>query len=108
MVEQAIRMVVGTGRPFYYLPELHRVRGDLLARRGRGDEAAGAYRRAMELAAVHGALSAELRAATRLCLLPGGSPPTDARARLEELYHRFEEGFGTPDLRAAQALLGHA
>ena len=31
VVEEAIRMV-GTERPFYYLPELHRLRGDLLAR----------------------------------------------------------------------------
>ena len=105
VVEEAIRMVAGTGRPFYYLPELHRIRGDLLARQRRGDEAADAYRRAIEVAAGHGAMSPELRAVTRLCLLPTRPPPEDARARLEELYGRFDEGFATPDLEAAQAAL---
>jgi DNA-binding winged helix-turn-helix (wHTH) protein/predicted ATPase/energy-coupling factor transporter ATP-binding protein EcfA2 len=104
VVEEAIRMV-GTERPFYYLPELHRIRGDLLARWRRGDEAADAYRRAIEVAAGHGAMSPELRAVTRLCLLPTRPPPEDARARLEELYGRFDEGFATPDLEAARAAL---
>ena len=63
--------LVGTARPFYYLPELHRIRGDLLARDGRrGDQAADAYGRAIEVAAGYGAMSPELRAATRLCRLP--------------------------------------
>ena len=53
VVEEAIRMV-GTERPFYYLPELHRIRGDLLARAGQADQAAEAYGQAMELAAGHG------------------------------------------------------
>ena len=97
--------MVGTERPFYYLPELHRIRGDLLARQRRGDEAADAYRRAIEVAAGHGAMSPELRAVTRLCLLPTRPPPEDARARLEELYGRFDEGFATPDLEAARAAL---
>jgi DNA-binding winged helix-turn-helix (wHTH) protein/predicted ATPase len=108
VVEQAIRMV-GTARPFYYLPELHRLRGDLLARDGwRTAHAAEAYRLAMAIAADHGARSPELRAATRLCLLPAGSRPEDAHTRLRELYGRFEEGLGTPDLRAAEALLRDA
>jgi predicted ATPase len=105
VVEEAIRMA-GTARPFYYLPELHRIRGDLLAGDpGSAAEAAGAYAKAMELAAGHGAPSPELRAAVRLCRLPGRTRPGGARERLRELYDGFEEGFGTPDLRAAEALL---
>ena len=104
VVEEAIRMV-GTERPFYYLPELHRIHGDLLAGAGQADQADEAYGQAMELAAGHGSRSAELRAALRRCRLPDGTPPEADRARLRRLYDQFEEGFGTPDLVAARALL---
>jgi predicted ATPase len=104
MVDEAIAMV-GTERPFYYLPELHRLRGDLLASDGRATEAARAYRRAMQIAAGHGSRSAELRAALGLCRLPGRARPAGAPAELRRCFDRFEEGFGTPDLRAARALL---
>jgi DNA-binding winged helix-turn-helix (wHTH) protein/tetratricopeptide (TPR) repeat protein len=105
VVDEAIRLV-GTARPFYYLPELHRLRGDLLARDGRpAAQAAEAYGRAMEIAAGYGTRSAELRAAIRLCRLPDGSTPAGARGTLRRLYDQFDEGFGTPDLLAARALL---
>jgi hypothetical protein len=105
VVEEAIRMV-GTARPFYYLPELHRIRGDLLARDpGSAGQAAGAYGRALALAAGHGARSPELRAAIRLCRLPERARPPGARERLRRLYGGFEEGVATPDLRAAEALV---
>ena len=104
VVEEAIRLV-GTERPFYYLPELHRIRGDLLAREGRADQAAAAYARAIELAAGHGTRSAELRAALHRCRVQDRSPTEADRAHLRQLYDQFEEGFGTPDLVAAKALL---
>jgi DNA-binding winged helix-turn-helix (wHTH) protein/tetratricopeptide (TPR) repeat protein len=104
VLEEAIELV-GTARPFYYLPELHRLRGDLLAADGRAAEAADAYRRAMEVAAGHGTRSAELRAAIGLCRLPGRARPASALAELRRLHDQFEEGFGTPDLLAARALL---
>jgi predicted ATPase len=104
VVEEAIGMV-GTERPFYYLPELHRIRGDLLARDGRADQAAQAYGRAMELAALHGTRSAELRAVLRRCRLHDRAQPAADRAHLRRLYDQFEEGFATPDLLAAKALL---
>jgi DNA-binding winged helix-turn-helix (wHTH) protein/tetratricopeptide (TPR) repeat protein len=105
VVEEATALA-GTGRPFYYQPELHRLRGDLLARDpARTGEAAAAYGRAIELAAAHGARSPELRAAIHLCRLPPPARPPGARARLRELYDRFDEGFGTPDLLAAEALV---
>jgi tetratricopeptide (TPR) repeat protein len=106
VIDEAIELV-GTARPFYYLPELHRLRGDLLARHGRpAARAAEAYGRAMEIAAGYGTRSAELRAAIRLCRLPDGSTPAGVRATLRRLYDQFDEGFGTPDLLAARALLG--
>jgi DNA-binding winged helix-turn-helix (wHTH) protein/predicted ATPase len=105
-VEAAIELV-GTARPFYYLPELHRLRGDLLARDpGRVAEAAAAYGRAVELAVGHGARSSELRAVIGLARLPAGARPAHTLARLRALYGRFDEGAGTPDLEAARALLG--
>jgi tetratricopeptide (TPR) repeat protein len=105
VVAEAIRMV-GTARPFYYLPELHRIQGDLLARDpASAAQAAGAYGQAMALATGHGARSPELRAALHLCRLPQRVRPGDARERLRRLYGGFEEGFSTPDLRAAAALL---
>jgi DNA-binding winged helix-turn-helix (wHTH) protein/tetratricopeptide (TPR) repeat protein/energy-coupling factor transporter ATP-binding protein EcfA2 len=104
VVEEAIRMV-GTERPFYYLPELHRIRGDLLAKDGDADQAAEAYARAIELAAGHGTRSAELRAALHRCRLHDRSAPQAHRAHLRRLYDEFEEGFGTPDLVEARALL---
>jgi DNA-binding winged helix-turn-helix (wHTH) protein/energy-coupling factor transporter ATP-binding protein EcfA2 len=104
VVDQAVRMV-GTARPFYYLPELHRLRGDLLARDGRVAEAAEAYGRAMALAAGHGTRSPQLRAALGLCRLPDRARPAGALDELRRLHAQFEEGFGTPDLLAARALL---
>jgi predicted ATPase len=104
VVDEAIRMV-GTERPFYYLPELHRVRGDLLARDGRAGEAAEAYGRAVQVAAGHGTSAAELRAALGRCRIPGWPPPEGDLAHLRRLYDQFQEGFGTPDLLAARALL---
>ena len=105
VVDEAIAMV-GTARPFYYLPELHRLRGDLLARDGRrAGEAADAYGRAVEIAVGHGTRSAELRAAIGRCRLPDRARPAGALEHLRRLYDRFEEGFGTPDLLAAAALL---
>ena len=105
VLEEAIELV-GTARPFYYLPELHRLRGDLLARDGRAAVAAEAYGLGMEIAAGHGTRSAELRAAVALCRLPDRARPPQALAELRRLYGQFEEGFATPDLVAARALLG--
>jgi DNA-binding winged helix-turn-helix (wHTH) protein/predicted ATPase len=106
LVEEAIQLV-GTARPFYYQPELHRLRGDLLARDPRRTgQAAEAYGRAIELAAGQDARSPELRASIRLCRLPASSRPAAALARLQQLYEQFEEGATTPDLVAARALVG--
>jgi predicted ATPase len=48
----------------------------------------------------------ELRAASSLAgLLGDDGRRTEARAVLEPLYDAFTEGFDSPDLRAAKALL---
>ena len=105
VVEEEIEMI-GTARPFYYQPELHRLRGDLLARDPRRTgQAAEAYGRAIKFAGSRGARSPELRASIRLCHLPASCRPAAALARLRQLYDQFEEGATTPDLMAARALV---
>jgi tetratricopeptide (TPR) repeat protein len=87
--------------------ELHRLRAELL-RRGGADptdvEAAG--RRALEIARGQEARSLELRAACTLAGLWAEAGRTaEARDLLAPVYASFSEGFGTPDLEAARALL---
>ena len=72
------------------------------------EEAEAWYRRSLELAKTQGARSLELRAAMALARLWQGRDErkrTEARAVLAEIYGWFTEGFDTPDLRAAGALL---
>jgi len=95
----------GPSGPSTTSPSSHRIRGDLLAGEGHADQAAEAYARAIELAAGHGTRSAELRAALHRCRVQDRSPPEADRAHLRHLYEQFEEGFSTPDLLAAKALL---
>lgn len=96
-------------REGWYVPELIRVRGELLIRRGgeqARQQAADHFRRAIDMAARQGALSWELRAATSLARLQSGSDrPSDGRDILASVYGRFTEGFDTADLRAARAVL---
>jgi hypothetical protein len=47
-------------------------------------------------------------AAIGLCRLPDLARPAGALAELRRLYDQFEEGFATPDLVAARALLDAA
>jgi predicted ATPase len=58
------------------------------------------------LARNHGALLWELRAATNLARLwQGGDRVVEARELLLRVYGQFREGFATPDLLEAKALL---
>ena len=93
----------------WYIAELFRIRGELVLLQGGSDAAAAAeqnFRRALDWARRHGALSWELRAATSLARLrrdQGSS--ADATAILQPVYDRFTEGFETADLRSARVLL---
>jgi class 3 adenylate cyclase len=64
-------------------------------------EAERRYREALAIAREQGALLWELRAAVALARLLGAP----ARAELQGVYDRFEEGFDQPDLMTAKALL---
>jgi predicted ATPase len=86
--------------------ELHGHRGQLLLRRGHFEAAEELYRKALSIAEEQGAKLWELRAAvslTRLCRDQGRE--AEARDLLAPVYGWFTEGFDTPDLKKAKALL---
>lgn len=88
--------------------ELHRLRGELLLMDGaQADEVEAVLQRAIETAHSQQARSLELRARISLARLwMTQKRSEEARSQLSELYDWFTEGFETPDLRAARALLG--
>jgi len=93
----------------WYLAELLRTKGELhlLERRPTSVETAEkCFHRALDVARDQGALSWELRSAMSLARLwRGQQRVSHARKLLAPVYRRFTEGFETPDLIAAKALL---
>jgi predicted ATPase len=87
--------------------ELHRLRGELLLAQGANEaDAEAAFQQALVIAREQGARSLELRAATSLGRLWQQQGRADlARPLLSDIYTWFTEGFDTPDLQAALALL---
>ena len=88
--------------------ELHRRRGDLLGRLPSNDwkEVESCLRAALTVARDQGTRGFELRAAVSLArLLSAQGPRDEARAVLASVYCWFTEGFDTPDLQEAKALL---
>jgi predicted ATPase len=93
----------------YRLPEIMRIKGDILAATPNGDEkAAEAWlHRSLTLAREQSALAWELLATLSLARLWRRQRRfREARAALEGVYACFAEGFETADLVAARALLG--
>jgi tetratricopeptide (TPR) repeat protein len=88
--------------------ELHRIKGNLLMIKSLGNvaEAEGWLRTAIDIARQQGARLFELRATVSLArLLKQRGETYQARQMLAESYGWFTEGFDTPDLREAKALL---
>ena len=88
--------------------ELHRIEGGLLLVGGSVDQtrAEACYRRAIEVARRQEAMSWELRAATSLARLwRDQGKRQEAHNLLAPVYDWFTEGFDTPDLKEAKALL---
>jgi class 3 adenylate cyclase/predicted ATPase len=87
--------------------ELYRLKGELALRTGSQNGDAEAYfRRAIETAQHQSSKAWELRATTslaRLCKHQGRRD--EGRQMLSDTYGWFTEGFDTPDLKAAKALL---
>jgi predicted ATPase len=87
-------------------PELYRLRGELLLMQGEDAEAEASFQKAIEVGRRQQAKSWELRATVSLCRLwQKQGRREEARQLLAEVYGWFTEGFDTPDLREAQALL---
>jgi predicted ATPase len=92
----------------WYVPELLRIKGEILLRHGteRALAAADCFDQAAVMAREQGALSWELRIGLSLCRLRVTQGRGDeGRRELASLYERFTEGFGTSDLVAAKQLL---
>jgi tetratricopeptide (TPR) repeat protein len=80
-----------------------RLRGELLlVLGGKAGEAGACLEQALDLARAQSARSLELRIAGDLAALRGDA---EARSALARVYGAFTEGFDTPDLRRASALL---
>jgi predicted ATPase len=104
-LQEAFGAVHG-GSERFWEPELHRLRGELLALAGSPDEAEAAYRKALATAAGRSALALELRAALSLARLWQGLGRRDeARELLSGVYARFSEGSATADVIEAGELL---
>ncbi|UCC83804.1 MAG: protein kinase [Gemmatimonadota bacterium] len=91
----------------YMEAEIHRHRGNLLLLRGGEEtEAEAEFERAIDTACRQQAKALELRAVMSLARLwQSQGKSAAARERLADIYGRFTEGFETPDLQDAKALL---
>ncbi len=86
--------------------ELHRLIGTLLHQKGAHDEAEAAWQKAIHIARQQKAHLWELRATVSLSRLwQAQGKIAAARAALATIYGWFQEGFTTPDLQTAKALL---
>jgi predicted ATPase len=90
----------------YCEAELYRLKGESLLAQGDDDGAEASLQKAVEVARRQSAKSWELRATTSLARLWQKQGQTDeARRVLMQIYGWFTEGFDTPDLKEAKALL---
>ena len=89
-----------------FMPELQRIRGEVLEKTADERGAEEAFCRSIELADQQSALSWRLRASMSLARLQfRQGRREEAREALAETYARFSEGFDTADLKAAERLL---
>jgi class 3 adenylate cyclase/predicted ATPase len=105
LLDDALQIVERTGER-WLAAELNRQKGQLLLRQGHSEAAEELYRKALSIAEEQGAKLWELRAAASLARLRRDQGRhTEARDLLAPVYGWFTEGFDTPDLNEAKALL---
>jgi predicted ATPase/class 3 adenylate cyclase len=107
MVAEALALVEKTGFR-YHEAEIVRLQGELLLKQAAPDsrQAETCLHRALDLARRQQAKSLELRAAVSLSRLWHRHGKKEEACRLlKEIYGWFTEGFDTPDLQKAKALL---
>jgi predicted ATPase len=103
--DDALRFMERTGERWFEA-ELNRHKGELLLRQGHAEAAEDLYRKALGIACEQEAKAWELRAATSLARLCGEQGRrAEAHDLLASVYDWFSEGFNTPDLVEAKALL---
>jgi len=102
LVEEALAAGTESGN-HYWTADLYRLRGALA---GTEKDAESSFVEAVAVARRQRAKSFELRAATSLSRLWARQGKRwEAHALLAEVYAWFKEGFDTPDLKDARALL---
>jgi predicted ATPase len=105
LMNEALQIVERTGER-WFAAELNRHKGRLLLRQGHAEAAEGLYYKALSIAVEQEAKLWELRAAVSLARLRRDQGrPAEARDLLAPVYGWFTEGFATPDLKEAKALL---
>ena len=104
-IDEAIAEVPDHGESFD-MPEMLRVKGDILARSGNVPEAESCLRKSLDLSRRQSALGWELRGAISLGRVwHQAGRRDDARTLLAPLVARYQEGLKTRDLVAARELL---
>jgi predicted ATPase len=105
LLDESLQIVDRTGER-WFAAELYRKKGEFLLRRGHPDTAEELYREAENIAATQGAKFWALRTAVSLARLwRDQGRRAEASERLAPVYGALTEGFDTPDLREAKALL---
>jgi predicted ATPase len=103
--EDALQLAERTGE-LWFAAELNRYKGQLLLQQGHFETAEELYRKALSIAREQEAKLWELRAAASLARLRRDQGRhTEAHELLAPVYGWFTEGFDTPDLKEAKALL---
>lgn len=107
ILQQAEDFIEETGERFYQAETL-RVKGEMLLIQSpdNAEKAEACFKQAIQVAKHQEAKTLELRAAMSLARLwQGQGRIEEAHKMLAEVYTLFTEGFDTPDLKDAQALL---
>jgi class 3 adenylate cyclase/predicted ATPase len=105
LLDDALQIARRTGERWLEA-ELNRHKGELLLRQGYSEAAEDLYHNALSIAAEQAAKLWELRAAVNLARLRRDQGrQAEARELLAPIYGWFTEGFDTPDLKEAKALL---
>jgi class 3 adenylate cyclase/predicted ATPase len=105
LLNDALQIVERTGER-WFAAELNRQKGQLVLRQGNSDAAEKLYSKARSIALEQEAKLWELRAAMSLARLRRDQDRcSEARGLIAPVYDWFTEGFDTPDLKEAKALL---
>ena len=105
LLRDALQIIERTGQR-WLAAELNRLKGKLVLRQGHSQAAENLYHEALSIAVEQEAKLWELRAAVSLArLLSDQDRRGEAHDLLAPIFGWFTEGFGTPDLTEAKALL---